>query len=199
MFIRNAIILAFVATLAGCVTGYTLVQPGANAAEDLQVNAGSGWNLAPAMVTIGARKASQTWTQDGLALNRLVLIPAVPDGETLLIARKDTALPAFRKDMLPNEIEELVESTLVKYFGEGNATVSTANLRPQKFGSERGVMFDITASLSDSPDYKGTIGAFVADEMLYSVWYIAADPHYYDLHSAAAEAIIKSATVVRGE
>jgi len=101
--------------------------------------------------------------------------------------------------MLPNEIEELVESTLVKYFGEGNATVSTANLRPQMFGNDRGVMFDVAASLSDSPDYKGTIGAFVVDEKLYSVWYIAADPHYHEMHSAAADAIIKSAMVVRGE
>ncbi len=200
MFIRKLICLALVATLAGCVTGYTLVQPGSNTALDLQVNAGSGWNLAPAGFTMGARRGAQTWTQDGLALNRLVLIPGVADGETLLVDNRDTAaLPTFRKDMLPNELEELVESTLVKYFGEGNATVSTANLRPQMFGSERGVMFDISAKLSDSPDYKGTIGAFIADEKLYTVWYIAADPHYYDKHSAAADAIIKSATVVRGE
>lgn len=200
MFIRRFTCLALVATLAGCVTGYTLVQPGSNTAQDLRVNAGSGWNLAPAVFTTGARKGAQTWTRDGLALDRLVLIPGVPDGETLLVDRKDTAaLPAFRKDMLPNEIEELMESTLVKYFGEGNATVSTANLRPQMFQGERGVMFDVTAKLSDSPDYKGTIGAFIADEKLYTVWYIAADPHYYDKHGAAADAIIKSATVVRGK
>ncbi len=200
MFIRKCICLAVLATLAGCVTGFTLVPPGSNTAQDLQVSAGSGWNLAPAGFTMGARKGAQTWTQDGLALNRLVLIPGVADGETLLVDKRDTAaLPTFRKDMLPNEIEELVESTLVKYFGEGNATVSTANLRPQIFDGERGVMFDISAKLSDSPDYKGTIGAFIADEKLYTVWYIAADPHYYDKHSAAADAIIKSATIVRGK
>lgn len=200
MFIRKLICLALVASVAGCVTGYTLVQPGSNTAQSLQVNAGSGWNLAPPGFTTGARKGAQTWTQDGLALNRLILIPGVADGETLLVDKKNTAaLPAFRKDMLPNEIEELVESTLVKYLGEGNATVSTANLRPQAFAGERGVMFDISAKLSDSPDYKGTIGAFIADEKLYTIWYIAADPHYYDKHSAAADAIIKSATVVKGK
>jgi hypothetical protein len=198
MIIRKILTLALVATLAGCVTGYTLVPTGVSTAGDLQVSAGSGWNLAPAMATFGARKDAQTWTRDGMPLDRLVLIPAVADGETLLIDKKDTAaLPAFRKDMLPNEIEELVESTLVKYFGEGNATVSTANLRPQAFGDQRGLMFDISAKLSDSPDYKGQIGAFVADEKLYTVWYIAADPYYFDKHSATAEAVIKSAVLVR--
>jgi len=197
MIIRKLLTLALFATLAGCVTGYTLVQPGVNIAGDLQVNAGTGWNLAPAMATFGARKDAQTWTRDGMPLDRLVLIPAVADGETLLVDKKNTAaLPRFRKDMLPNEIEELVESTLVKYFGEGNATVSTANLRPQTFGDQRGLMFDISAKLTDSPDYKGQIGAFVADEKLYTVWYIAADPYYYDKHSTLADGVIKSAAVV---
>ena len=200
MIVRRLLNLALIATLAGCAAGYTLVQPGINSAADLQVSAGSGWNLAPPAYMIAARKDAQTWTHDGLSLDRLVLIPAVADGETLLVDRSKTAaLPAFRKDMLPNEIDELVVSTLVKYFGEGNATVSSDNLRPQAFGDRRGVMFDFSAKLSDSPQYRGTVGAFIVDDKLYSVWYIAADPYYYDKHSAAADAVIKSAKVTRGE
>lgn len=198
MIIRTILLLAIVGLFAACVTGYTLVQPGVNAARELQVNADSGWNLAPAMSTPAARQGAQTWTQDGLLLDRLVLIPSVADGETLLVDRSETAaLPVFRKDMLPNEIEELMESTLVKYFGEGNATVSTSNLRPQMFGDERGLMFDISAQLTESPDYQGTIGAFIADDKLYTIWYIAAHPHYHDKHSQRADAIIKSAVLVR--
>ena len=198
MIIRRILLLALMGATAGCVaTGYTLVQPGPNSAQELQVSAGSGWNLAPTLVTPAARPGSQTWTQDGLLLDRLVLIPGVPDGETLLVDRTGAAaLPAFRKNMLPNEIEELIESTLVKYFGEGNATVSTSNLRPHTFGDQRGVMFDLSAQLSDSPDYRGTIGAFIADDKLYTIWYIAAHPHYYDKHSERADAIIKSAALV---
>lgn len=193
---RNISILTLLGTLAACVPSYTLVQPGPNSAEDLQVNAGAGWNLSPP--TYVARAGAQTWTQDGVLLNRLVLIPAVADGETLIVDRsKAGALPTFRKDMLPNEIEELVESTLVKFFGEGNAVVSTSNLRPQAYGDQRGVMFDIDAQLTDSPDYRGTIGAFIANEQLYTIWYIAADPYYYGKHSDAADAIIKSAVLVR--
>ncbi len=197
MFNRTLMMLALAATFAGCATtGYSLVQPGINNAGGMQVTAGSGWNIAPAVITSGARKGTQLWTRDGIYLDRLVLIPAVADGEPLLTAAaKDAALPVFRKDMLPNEVEELMESTLVKYFGEGNAAVSTANLRPQVFGSGRGVMFDIDARLTDSPTYKGRVGAFIVDDKLYTIWYIAADPYYFDKHNAVAEAVITSARV----
>jgi hypothetical protein len=198
MLIRNFLLLLVIASLTGCVAGYTLVTPGINTAENLQVNAGGGWNMAPPLATPAARKGSQTWTQDGLLLDRLMFIPGVADGETVLISQaEDAALPVFRKDMLPNEIEELMESTLVKLWGEGNVTVSTANLRPQTFGDDRGVLFDVDVKLTDSPDYKGTIAAFIADEKLYSIWYIAAIPYYYDKHSERVDAIIKSAAVIR--
>ncbi len=199
MIIRRVLLLLAIGTFAGCVaTGYTLVPPGPNAALELQVNVDSGWNMASPMMTPAARAGAQTWTQDGLLLDRLVLIPAVADGETLFVDRSDTAaLPVFRSNMLPNEIEELIESTLVKYFGEGQATVSTSNLRPQMYGDQRGVMFDLSAQLSDSPDYRGTIGAFIANDKLYTIWYIAAHPHYYDKHSQRADAIIKSAALIR--
>lgn len=198
MLIRRTAILVLAATLAGCVVGYTLVQPGIQVAQDLQVYAGPGWNLAPPTSTLASTKGAQTWTQDGLLLDRLVLIPGVGDGEALIVDKSESAaLPVFRKGMLPNEIEELMESTIVKYFGEGNAAVSTANLRPQKFGDQNGFKFDILVKLTDSPDYNGTIGAFVADDKLNSIWFLAAEPHYYGKHMARAEEIMSSATLVR--
>lgn len=193
---KTRLLIAATLTLAlsGCVTGYTLVTPGVAAVGPLTVNASAGYNLAPAMFVGGQRKGTQTWTKDGLLLDRLTIIPEVPDGETLLISRaKDAALPVFRKDMLPNEIEELVESTLTKLFGEGEAVVSTSNLRPHRFGEHRGILFDISATVTESPEYKGIVGAFIVDEKLNVMWYVGADPYYYDKHLAAAEAIIKSA------
>lgn len=182
--------------LGGCVTGYTLVEPGQHSIDTMTVNASSGWNLAPGYAAPGKRKNAQVWTQDGVLLDRLVFIPAVPDGQPLLISRaKDAALPVFRKDMLPNELEELVESTIVKYFGEGQAAVSTSNLRPHRFGDHRGVMFDISAEVTESPTYDGIVGAFIANDELYIMWYFGAEPYYYDKHLADAEAIISSATL----
>jgi hypothetical protein len=195
---RNLILLAMLAGIAGCtLPAYSLVSAGPYAIEDLQVQAGGGWNLSPAAFTPSARANAQTWTQDGPLLDRLVFIPGVPDGEALLnVKEQSAALPVFRKDMLPNEIEELMESTIVKVFGEGNAAVSTSNLRPQMFGDNRGVMFDMEAKVTDSPEYRGTVGAFVANEKLYLMYYLAAEPYYYGKHESAAKAVIESAMLV---
>lgn len=187
--------LTTVALLQGCVTtGYTLVTPGVATIGDLSVSASPGYNLAPSISLPAQRQGAQTWTKDGMLLDRITFIPAVADGESLLVSRReDAALPVFRKDMLPNEIEELVESTIVKQFGEGNAVVSTSSLRPHRFGEQRGILFDVAATVTESPEYKGVVGAFITDEKLYVMWYFAADPYYFDKHLAAAETIIKSA------
>jgi hypothetical protein len=193
------VLLAASAVLLGaCATAsYRMVAPGPAVLADLQVNAGSGWNLAPAQATPNVRKTSQTWTKDGLLLDRLVIVPAVKDGETILISRdKGAALPPFRASMLPNELEELTESTLVKLFGEGNAVVSAENLRPWKFAEHRGVMFDLNAAVTESPDYRGMVGAMIVEQKLYMILFIAATPHYYDKHKAEVEELIKSAAIV---
>lgn len=187
------ILLAAIAGLSGCVTGYTLVAAGPTAIDNLHVNAAPGWNLVPGSNT-NARANTQVWTQDGLLLNRIAFVPAVPHGEALIQSpQKDAALPVFRKDMLPNEIEELVESTFVKLFGDGNAVISTSNLRPHKFGDTPGVMFDVDASVTESPDYKGVVGAFISGEQLYFMYYLAAEPYYFGKDREAAEGMIKSA------
>jgi len=132
--------------MVACVAPYSLVTPGVVAIADLNVQAGSGWNNAPNHQRRYSRKDSAAWTKDGLLLDRLVFIPAIPDGESLLISREKTAaMPVFHAGMLPNEIEELIESSIVKFFGEGQAVVSTENLRPQRFGENQGVLFDLSA------------------------------------------------------
>ena len=62
-------------------------------------------------------------------------------------------------------------------------------------GENRGFMFDISAVVTESPMYKGVVGAFIANDELYIMWYIGADPYYYDKHLSDADAIIKSATL----
>lgn len=183
--------------VAGCAT-YTLVASGVNRIDDLYVMAGPGWNRAPSMPGSRNRLNSQTWTRDGEILNRLVFIPSVADGESLITSlNMNSALPVFRSDMLPNEIEELARSTLVKVYGEGNAVLNTSNLRPQLFGENQGFMFDIEARVAESPQYRGTAGAFVSGARLYFMYFLAAEPYYADKDLADAEAVIKSATLLR--
>ena len=189
-------VILVLALLGGCVTGYTTVQPGVNSFGPMRVTADENWNNAPSGFMPTSRKMSRTWTQDGLLLDRITIIPRVADGESIFVSRdKSAALPVFRADMLPNEIEELVESSITKLYGEGQSSVSTSNLRPQGFGEHGGFMFDIDAAVTESPDYRGSVGAFIVDDELYMVIFLAADPYYYDKHAARADAIIKSATL----
>jgi hypothetical protein len=200
MIKKNLFLTSTILLLTGCVTGYTLVEPGPIFVGELTVDAGSGYNKAPRVSLSTQRKGSQSWTQDGLLLDRLTIIPAVADGEPLLKpTSKDAALPVFRKDMLPNEIEELLESTILKIYGEGNATVNTSNLRPHRYGTDRGILFDVSAMVTESPSYKGIVGAFIVQEHLYILWFLAAEPYYYSKHVQKAEAIIHSARLIGAE
>ncbi len=195
---KSAVLLVFAAGLiSACATmSYESVLPGVNSLGALQVNADVGWNRVPAYSTPNARPESQTWTKDGLLLDRLVIIPAVKDGEPIFVSQDVAeALPPFRANMLPNEIEELTESTIVKMFGEGNAVVNTENLRPWGFAEHHGVMFDLAVAVTESPDYRGMVGAFIAEDKLYMILFVAATPHYYDKHIANVEALIKGAAI----
>ena len=191
---KYAIVVAAAVAATGCASmSYTLVAPGTVSVGDLQVSAAQSWNKAPAGTT-ASRKDAQVWTRDGMLLDRLIMIPAVPDGQPIFNTNdKEAALPPFRADMLPNEIEELTESSITKLFGEGESSVETSNLRPQRFGDDRGVMFNMDIKVTDSPDYKGLAGAFVADGKLYLMMFIAADPYYFEKNLAEAEALIAGA------
>jgi hypothetical protein len=181
--------------VSACVA-FSLVEPGTRTIGELQVDASVAWNQAPAAMNPAARPGTKVWTRDGLLLDRIVIIPGVPDGEPIFKpASKSQALPSFKADMLPNEIEELTESSIVKLFGEGQAAVTTTALRPQRFGEDRGIMFDVEAAVSDGPDYRGFVGAFINAERLYMLIYLAAEPFYFDKHREDAESIIKSARI----
>jgi len=180
MTYRGILLVLTAYLLHGCAA-YTLVEPGTVEMGELQLRPESAWSRASSAAVPFARSGTTVWTQDGLMLNRLMIIPAVADGEPIFKDRKgQMALPKFRASMLPNELEELTASSLGKMFGEGNAVVQTANLRPHRYGEDRGILLDVEAAVSDGPDYKGLAGAFVAENQLYVMVYLAAIPYYYE-------------------
>jgi hypothetical protein len=191
---RLAFIGALLVLLAGCATGYALVTPGTVAIDGLQVDAAGAWNRAPSQATPSARRGTEVWTRDGLLLNRFMIIPGVPDGEPLFRDReKRAALPAFSADMLPNELEELLRSSITKLYGEGASSVRTKNLRPQRFGDHRGILLDLEIALGAGPDYRGLAGSFIAESELYVLLYVAAVPYYYEKALPEAESMVTSA------
>ena len=134
------------------------------------------------------------WTQDGPKLDRILIYAGVANGETLMKSSgKGAALPTFHVGMLPNELVAFTEAYLGKMFGEGQALVESSNLRPQQYGASSGILFNVSIAPAEVAYYRGTIGAFIANERLYLMMYIAADPYYYEKHQARAEQIIASA------
>jgi hypothetical protein len=178
--------------LGGCATTphVTLVSPGPVEVGSLTVTAGTGWN------DLTASKSPQraAWTRDGLTIDRLWVFADIADGETLYPEPKGSgaALPRFRATMLPNELVAFTESYIGKLFGEGDAVVTTSNLRPHRFGAHNGVMFDAAVEPAGGADRKGLVGAFIADDKLFLVMYLAVEPYYFDLNRAAATEVIVS-------
>jgi len=182
--------------LGGCITFYA-VPPGEVKVSQLALNTTTTWNQAPASWTRFSRSDSKTWTRNGILLDRIMIIPGLEEGQALFRQVSEAeALPVFNAGMLPNEIAEFTESSINKLFGESGSVVETSGLRPQRFGNDRGVLFDLKVNLSDGPDYQGVAGAMIVDKKLYLVIYVAAVPYYYDASLDDAMAIIESARVV---
>lgn len=195
IFYRSCCLAALTLALAGCETmSYAMVPTGMRQVGNLEFSVAGAWNTVPAMMTPFMREGAQVWTRNGVLLDRFFVIPGVKDGETVFRqAEKSEALPVYRAGMLPNELMELMESTVVKLFGEGNAVVSTDRLRPYRFGETPGVMFDVEAQVVDSPQYKGVVGMMKSGDELYVIMYLAADPHYFDKSLPDATSQIQSA------
>ena len=194
---RIRVILTLVATMfvSGCVA-YSAVKPGEVEVGSLHLDPSMTWNAAPNVGSRFTNRQTQVWTRDGLLLNRIIIVPGVADGDPIFRQTdKGQAMPVFQADMLANEIEELVESSIVKMFVEGQAAVRTEHLRPNRFGDKRGFMFDMIVTVSDGPDYRGVTGAFIHEKQLYLLMYFGAEPYYYDKHREEAESLIKSARI----
>jgi hypothetical protein len=181
--------------LSGCVS-YSAVMPGTVSYNGLEVKTSQAWNLAPDESSPASRSESKTWTQDGILLDRILFIPGVPSGQTLFYSASDAQpLPAFRADMLPNEIEELTESSIARLFPKGEISVETSNLRPHSYAGDQGFLFDMDILLTDGPDYGGIVGGFVAGPKLYLIIFLGAKPYYYEKHRDEVLAIIRGAGV----
>lgn len=182
--------------LQGCVsTQYEVV-----AAEDTRIGSlalslnDNRWNLAPRAVSTHLHKTSSIWTRDGVLLDQLILLAPIDHEQELFVSNDPDKLvyPTFRKEMLPNEVEELLQDSLTRQLG-GGATVVTSNLRPRPWAGQRGIAFDLLIEYSDAAAQRGYVCAAVIDDQLHLIIYQAAKLHYFDTHWPAASAVIDSA------
>lgn len=131
----------------------------------------------------------ENWTVDGYALQALRFF-AVPDGAALS-GRKDPEgkAPAFRKAMLPNEIQEFFVESVAS---SGWANVKPSGLKPAKFGSLPGFRFSFTMVEEDGLDYEGMVIGVVKDDELHLILYSGTRLHYFPKYKPTVEKIFAS-------
>jgi hypothetical protein len=183
--------------LGACVGPYKTIESGDQMVGDLNLDVAKQWNEVPPSQVANKRDGTQVWTQHGELLDRFILIPDTPSGEPIFVSKDNyLGMPNFDSGMLPNEIEALVETSILKFLGESTAVVETSSLRPKRYPEDQvGFMFDMEYELSEGPRYLGTVGGLVNNNNLYLMIYLAATPHYYETYVPDALAIMDSARI----
>ena len=184
------------ATLAGgCMTtGYTGVERGQIDVGDLELTTmDARWNKAPRIAVPYLQPGSELWTRDGALLDRLYVLNGIGHGQTLFkSSNKALAFPAFRADMLPNEVAELTVDSLAKLMGP-QTIITSDGLRPASMNGRRAAMFDLKIIAAEAPEFRGRTIVCVADRKLYVLVFVAADIYYFDKHWPVTDALMQSA------
>lgn len=200
---RSLLIMVAGVASAGCVgsqpegyavpdsVSYVVQQAGPLTSQSLVVDLDRGWNRVggqPYMPTGG-----KVFSQDGILLDRLLLIPGIPPGDVVFKLAGDVQQRAVRANLRVDEVAELVEDSVHKLLGEGQATLAVTRVEPASFAGNAGVRLEFAGAVQGGTDYLGRAGAFMHDNKLYAVIHLAALPYYADRHRDRAWAVIASA------
>jgi hypothetical protein len=139
----------------------------------LSVSPSEPWNRAN--TKLGNR---ESWTQEGMNLNKVLFIDGIEDGKPLFKLSKKAEFGLFRANMLPSEIMELTESSLAKLVN--SSATSTANLTPASFAGKPGFQFTFRYVTDNDVPIKGQATGAVHNGKLYMIIYQAAETHYFD-------------------
>ena len=139
---KNILLIALVTILQSCMQ-YTMVEPGKVSVKNMQLTTPIAWNKSP--LNPAAVSGSQQWTNNGHALDDVIIVPGVESGKTLFkTLDKSNPMPSYDSSMLPPEVAEFVETSLNKYYGETEVQVTLAGLAPYQKNGNRGVQFDLS-------------------------------------------------------
>lgn len=191
---KKLLIIAGALSLGGCISPYSLVKPGPQKVrgtlftkQAMTVTPSGHWNSAPAYDTLGDRT---TWTMDGTILNSVTFFPGIRDGKVLFptIPSRD-GYPEFSADMLPNEIVELVETSIAKLL---EAVISDrGELKPITIDGVPGFQYSFDFVAGEIPKRAFVAGA-VKDGELFLLLYQATSLHYYDKYLQRAKDLAAS-------
>ena len=184
-----------VLVLAGCMQSYTLVKPERQTVGGvISVEPGMKWSK---VLMSGYSGKVEVWTQDGLALNTLLFIDGVADGEPLFTVGRsggETKPPVFRSTMNPLEVEELLQATATLYFQ--TTLAQTHDLKPATVGERGGFRFETRLVGRDEVERDGLFVGTIRNGKLYGAWFQGARLHYFYRYLPEFERMVATAQLV---
>ncbi|TAJ96025.1 MAG: hypothetical protein EPO31_01005 [Gammaproteobacteria bacterium] len=162
--------------LGGC-DQYSTIKEAPTNIKNITVTPGQQWNKVPAIASFGG---VETWTIDGTSLDSVAFFAGIQDGKPIVKSTKKEEYPVFKADMLPNDLVELVESSLAKYY-EARVTKS-GTLQPVAMGTEQGFQYEFEFITPDDLTRRGFIAGIVKNGLLNLIFFQGARLYYYEHH-----------------
>jgi hypothetical protein len=171
---------------AGCNMP-TLVGPAGpvNVGEGVRVMPQISWNqLVP-------DKGHTVWTQNGQALDSVHFATGVQDGKPLypLLGIRSDDLTPYRSNMLPNDVQDLVISTMQR---EGYEGIRASGLTPCAFGGAGGFCFDVDFANRNGLLMKGKVAARKRGAVLDLFQFRAPSEYYFPALSPTVDQVFAS-------
>lgn len=184
------LLILLLALLSGCAA-MSKVGPGEVTVRDsLSVTLDDAWN----QFSLGATAKTETWTIDGLPLDRLVFYVGIADGEALgeMSQRKDRQIPKYRTTMQAHEIVEMYEV----FATSDGSSFQRQKLAPVPFAGGDGFRFEFSrVRKGDELEMRGIGYGAVRGSKLYLVVFEAPRSHYYARHLSRVEDVAKSVRI----
>jgi len=187
---KKLALLACLSLMSAC-TPYTLVKSEQTDINGLSVVPAGSWSELSSLVSV---EDIPTWTADGTLLNSIMFFGSIADGQKLIEGSDQTNFPQFRKDMLPNEVVEIVESTVTQLY---SATIlDKGTLKPYKVNNEPGFQFSFKFAGQDEVPRGLLATGVIKNDMLYIVLYQAANLHFYDKDLANVQRMMAGMSII---
>ena len=189
----RVVLLLLLAALGGCVS-VAKVDTGTHpVGERMTVHLEGAWNH----INAPGLGPAQTWTMEGLTVDRLMFYSGIRDGQIV-----NAELPGaagqklknftFKSSMQPDEIVAMFEGMLTR----DGSTFKLSRLEPATFGGLKGFRFEYAVTRkSDNVQLSGFGYGTVSKGELFSVMYMAPRLEFYPRHAPDAEKIGKSAII----
>jgi hypothetical protein len=188
---KRLALLLLLACLGGCAS-VAKVETGTRSVGDrMTVHLEGPWNH----INVPGMGPGETWTMEGLTVDRLMLYSGIKDGQVIHAEAPATAqLKSFsyRSSMQPDDIVAMFEGMLTR----DGSSFKLLKLEPATFGGIKGLRFEYSVTRKqDNVHLTGFGYSSVSKGELFSVLYMAPRLGFFPRHAPAAEQISRSARI----